>query len=99
MEDQQQPDETDSVLLHEWLDFPIDVTVWVLEETSDVLECSPFLGHVARLSCGSNELSKVTVCLLSKGSTYLKCLERSDYAYLPIISALSLMLGTPNMRP
>ena len=75
MEDQQQPDETDSVLLDEWLNFPVEVTEWVLEETSNVLECSPLLGHIARLSCGSNELSKVTICLLSKGSIDLKRLD------------------------
>ena len=72
VEDQQQPDETDSVLLDQGLHFPVEITEGVLEETSDVLECSPLLCHIARLSCGSNELSKVTISLLCKGSIYLQ---------------------------
>ena len=72
VEDQEQPDETDSVLLDQGLHFPVEITEWVLEETSDVLECSPLLCHIARLSCGSNELSKVAISLLCKGSIYLQ---------------------------
>ena len=99
VEDQQQPDETDAVLLDKRLNFPVKITEWVLEETRNVLECSPFLSHIARLSGSSNEFGKITISLLCKGSIILWNLIIKVCTYLPIISALSLMLGTPNMRP
>ena len=68
VEDQEQPDETDAVLLNQGLNFPVKITEWVLEETRNVLECSPFLGHIARLPGGSNEFSEITISLLCKGS-------------------------------
>lgn len=64
MEDEEEPDETDTVLLHEGLDLPVEVTEGVLEEASNVLERSPLLGHIAGLSSGSHELAEVTVGLL-----------------------------------
>jgi hypothetical protein len=70
VEDQQQPDETDAVLLDQGLHFPVNVTEWVLEEASNVLERSPLLGHIARFSCRSDELCEITVCLLGKCSIF-----------------------------
>ena len=68
VEDQQDPEETDAVLLVEGLNFPVEVTKRIFEESSDILESSPFLCHIARLSCGNNELSEITVSLLCEGS-------------------------------
>jgi hypothetical protein len=68
VEDQQQPDETDAVLLHQGLHFPVNITEWIFEEASNVLERSPLLGHITRLSCSSDELSEITVCLFCKCS-------------------------------
>ena len=72
MEDQEHPDESDSVLENQRLDLPIDIGEGVLEETSDIFECSPLLCHIAGLSCGSYELSEVTVGLLGQSSIHRK---------------------------
>ena len=95
MEDEEKPDEANTVLLDEGLHLPVEVAEGVLEETSNVLECSPLLSHIAGLSSGSHELAEVTVSLLSKRSTLDMLSMTLRGAYLPIISALSLMLGTP----
>lgn len=50
MPDKKNPDESDSVLSVEWLDFPVDVSSGVLEESGDVLESSPLLSHISWLS-------------------------------------------------
>ena len=68
MEDQQHPEETDAVLLVKGLYFPIEVSEWILEESSDVLECSPFLCHITRLSSCDNKLSEIAISLLCKSS-------------------------------
>ena len=70
MEAEQNPEETDSVLLVKRLYFPVEVTEGILEESSEVLESSPLLCHIARLSCSENELLEVTVSFLSKSSIY-----------------------------
>ena len=67
MEDQQHPEEADAVLLMKWLNFPVEVSKRIFEESSDILESSPFRCHIARLSCGNNELSEITVSLLCEG--------------------------------
>ena len=51
MEDEEEPEETDSVLRVEGVHLPVNIAKGVLEESSDVLECSPLLGHVSWLSC------------------------------------------------
>ena len=68
VEDQQDPEETDAVLLVEGLNFPVEVTKRIFEESSDVLEGSPLLCHITRLSCGNNKLSEITISLLSECS-------------------------------
>jgi hypothetical protein len=68
VEDQQDPEETDAVLLMERLYFPVEVAEGVFEESSNILEGSPLLCHVTRLSCGHNKLSEITVGLLSECS-------------------------------
>lgn len=68
MEDEEEPEETDAVLLNEWLNLPVKIAEWVLEEPGNVLEGSPLLSHIARLPCGSDELSEITISLLGKSS-------------------------------
>ena len=68
VEDEEEPEETDSVLSVEGVHLPVNIAEGVLEEPSDVLECSPLLGHITGLSCGDNKLSKITISLLSKSS-------------------------------
>jgi len=50
MPDEKAPNESDSVLVVKWLNFPVDIAEWVLEESSDILECSPLLSHISWLS-------------------------------------------------
>jgi hypothetical protein len=47
---------------------PVHVGEGVLEESSDVLERSPLLGHITGLSSGNHKLVEVTVGLLSESS-------------------------------
>ena len=70
MEDKEEPEETDAVLLMEGLDLPVDIAEWVLEESGNILESSPLLSHIARLSCGYNKLVEITISLLCKSSIY-----------------------------
>ena len=48
---QEYPNKPDSVLIVKRGKFPIDVAEGILKESSNVLECSPLLGHVSWLSC------------------------------------------------
>lgn len=64
MIDEQQPGESDSVLSDQRVYFPVNVAKGVFEETSDVLESSPFLGHITRLSSVLNELTEITFSCL-----------------------------------
>ena len=66
MEYEQDPEETDAVLLMEGLYFPVEVAKGIFEESSNILEGSPLLCHVTGLSCGNNKLSEVTISLLSE---------------------------------
>lgn len=94
MPDEKEPNESDSVLRVKRVDLPEYIAEWVLEETSDVLKSSPFLGHVSGLSSCVHELAEVSISLLGQSS--IDCvIQTSKECYLPIISALSLMLGTP----
>jgi hypothetical protein len=68
VEDEEKPEETNAILLDEWLNLPVQVTEWVFEESSNVLECSPLLGHIAGLPGGSNKLAEITISLLCKSS-------------------------------
>ena len=68
MEDKEEPEETDSVLSVEGMHLPVNIAEGVLEEPSDVLECSPLLCHITGLSCGHYKLSEITISLLSECS-------------------------------
>lgn len=66
MPDEEEPDESDSVLGMEGLHLPESVAKGILEESGDVLESSPFLGHISGLSCGCHKLSEVSISLLGQ---------------------------------
>jgi len=68
VEDEEEPEETDSVLSMEGMHLPVNIAEGVLEEPSDVLECSPLLGHITGLSSGQHKLVEITIGLLCKGS-------------------------------
>ena len=68
VEDEEDPDDSNPVLVLQDGNLPEGVAEWILEESSDVLECSPSLGHISWLLCSHYELSKVTIGLLSEGS-------------------------------
>lgn len=72
MPDEETPDKSDSVRFMKRIQFPISVSERILEETSNVLECSPLLSHVSRLSSSHHELVEVTICLLGKGSVGMR---------------------------
>ena len=66
--DQEHVDDSDSVLVGESSYLPVSVTVWVLEESSNIFECSPLLCHVSWFSSFAYELSEITISLLGKCS-------------------------------
>ena len=70
--DQEDVDNSNSVLVCQGCNFPEGVTEWVFEESSDVLECSPFLGHISWLLGLSNEFGIITVGLLSQSSAKIE---------------------------
>lgn len=57
------PHDSDSVLLVERLDLPVGISKWILVEPGNVLESSPFLSHVSWFLGGVHELNEVSVCL------------------------------------
>ena len=61
MESQQGVDESEAILSMEWLNLPVSVSNWVLEEASDVFERSPFLGIVSWLHSSVDPFSKITI--------------------------------------
>lgn len=68
MPDQQDVDNSDSVLVCKCSNLPESVTEWILEESSDVLESSPFLSHISWLLSLEYELSEITIGLLGQSS-------------------------------
>ena len=68
MPDEENVDNSNSVLVSQSSNFPEGITEWVLEESGDVLECSPFLSHISWLLGPSDELSEITIGLLGEGS-------------------------------
>ena len=66
--DQEDVDNSNSVLIRKGGNFPEGVTEWVLEESCNILEGSPFLGHVSWLLGLGNELGVITIGLLGQSS-------------------------------
>ena len=101
VEDDHAPHEADAVLSEERVHLPVEVADGVLYEPGDVLEGPPALGLVTRLLGAVNELSEIAISVLGKSSKRDKVMLNSrkslvlQLTYLPIISARSLMLGTP----
>ena len=69
MPDKEYVDNSNSRLVSKSGDFPEGIPEWVFKESTNVLEGSPFLGHISWLLCFGNEFGEITVSLLSKGST------------------------------
>ena len=69
MEYEEDPYKSNSVCLVQGLQFPIKIAEWILEESGDVLEGSPLLGHVSWFSSCHHKLGEVTISLLGKRST------------------------------
>ena len=100
VEDDEAPDEAHAVLLMEAFSLPVGIAEWVFEEAGDVLERSPFLRVVTGLLGLVHKLSKVTISVLSESSKEKVKVNMwiNGYrlaTYLPIMSARSLILGTP----
>ena len=68
MPDQEHPAESDSILVGQGGHFPESISERVFKESRNVLEGSPFLGHVSWLSGFVDELGEVTISLLGQCS-------------------------------
>eukprot|EP00997_Jenningsia_sp_PLL12_P006704 NODE_3274_length_793_cov_117.420699_g2733_i0.p1 GENE.NODE_3274_length_793_cov_117.420699_g2733_i0~~NODE_3274_length_793_cov_117.420699_g2733_i0.p1 ORF type:complete len:123 (-),score=2.81 NODE_3274_length_793_cov_117.420699_g2733_i0:145-513(-) len=61
MPNDKSPHESESVLVNHGEDFPIEIGSGILDESRNVLKCSPFLCIVSGLSCLINKLSEITI--------------------------------------
>ena len=100
VEDDEAPDEAHAVLIMETFSLPVGIAEWVFEEAGDVLERSPFLRVVTGLLGLVHKLSKVAISVLSESSKGKENVNTWNCGYilatyLPIMSARSLILGTP----
>ena len=100
VEDHQGPNESNAVLIVHSLSLPVGIADWVFEEAGDILERSPFLRIVTGLLGLVHKLSKVAISIFSESSKKELCMklwinEHKIATYLPIMSARSLILGTP----
>ena len=62
------PDDSHTVVSAVGLRLPVDVSEGVLEESSNVFECSPSLSFISGLGLLVNELAEFTVGFLGKSS-------------------------------
>jgi hypothetical protein len=69
VEDEQDIDDSDSVLAAKRCEFPEGVAEWVFEESCDVLESSPSLGSVTWLLGFHDKLGEIAVSFLGQGTT------------------------------
>ena len=68
VEDDHAPEESNTILSVERLDLPVSIAEGVLEEASNVFECSPSLGLVSGLFGVVYELAEVSISVLSQRS-------------------------------
>ena len=68
VENDHAPKETNTVLLEEWVHFPVYVAEWVLHEPGHVLESSPALSLISWLLGAVNELGEVAISVLCQRS-------------------------------
>ena len=66
------PDDSNTVVSAVGLGLPVDVSERVLEESSNVFECSPSLGLISWLLLCVNKLGEVTVSFFCEGSKNYK---------------------------
>ena len=71
MPDKEDINDSDSVLSVETSHLPESVSEWILKESCDILECSPFLCHISWLGSFSDKLSEIAVSLFGKSSIIL----------------------------
>jgi len=71
MPDKEDIYDSDSVLSVETSHLPESVSEWILKESCDVLEGSPFLCHISWLGSFSDKLSEIAVSLFGKSSIKL----------------------------
>ena len=98
VEDGEAPEEADAALLVERLSLPVHVAERVFEEAGNVLERSPSLGSITRLLSRVHKLAEISISVFGECSALeMKQLKLGEVGktYLPIMSARSLMLGTP----
>ena len=70
VEDHEAPHEANAVLLVEGIHFPVEVSVWILDEASDVLEGSPSLRVVSWLLGIVHEFAEVAISVLGQRSKH-----------------------------
>ena len=68
MEGKKGVDESEAILSVEWLNLPVSVSNWVLEETSNVFERSPFLGIISWFHSSVDPFSEITISGFHKRS-------------------------------
>ena len=68
VEDKDSPPESESVLGVDRHEFPVNVSVWVLVESCNVLEHSPSLGCVTGLSSLVHKFAEVAIGFFGQGS-------------------------------
>ena len=71
MPDEEDVYDSNSVLVVKTSHLPESVSKWILKESGDVFECSPFLCHISGFSSFSDELCEITISLLGKRSTII----------------------------
>lgn len=72
MEDSEAPEEANAVLFVEWLDFPVYITHWILEEAGNIFKRSPPLGVVTGFLCLSYEFAEVAISVFSQSSNSMQ---------------------------
>ena len=64
MEDKNRIHKAETVLIVEWLNLPVSISEWILEESSNVFKGSPFLSIISWLFHRVDELSEITISRL-----------------------------------
>ena len=62
------PNQADSILLVERIQFPIGVADWIFVESGNVFECYPLLSVVSWLLGVEHELGEISVSFLGQSS-------------------------------
>ena len=71
MPDEEDVYDSNSVLVVKTSHLPESVSKWILEESGNVFEGSPFLCHISGFSSFSDEFCKIAISLLGKSSAII----------------------------